>query len=178
MAAVAIVLAFLLASFVARNPDLWLHLATGKRLLAGEYRPGTDPFSYAAADRVWVNHSLLYDVGIYLLYRADSSGAALVAVKALIVAAAFGLLIALRRPGYPLWPWAAIAAVSAIAVAPRVSMTPLVGSIFFLALTLFLLFRLPHRPGSWRFPVAIGITFWVWANVDQWFFIGPLALAL
>ena len=26
--------------------------------------------------------------------------------------------------------------------------------------------------------IAIGIIFWIWANVDVWFFIGPLALAL
>ena len=89
LAALAIVLAFMIGSFVAINSDLWLHLAAGKRLLAGEYRPGTDPFSYSASDRPWVNHSLLFDVGSYLLYRADSSGAALVVVKALAVAFAF-----------------------------------------------------------------------------------------
>src|SRR5439155_740657 len=92
IAALTVTLAFLLASFVARNSDLWLHLAAGKRLFAGEYRPGTDPFSYAAADRAWVNHSLLYDAGAYLLYRANDSGALVVAVKALAVAAAFALL--------------------------------------------------------------------------------------
>ena len=37
---------------------------------------------------------------------------------------------------------------------------------------------MPHRPHSWRFPIAIGITFWIWANVDGWFFVGPMALAL
>ena len=48
---------------------MWIHLAAGQRLFAGEYRPGTDPFSYSAADRAWVNHSLLYDAGAYLLFR-------------------------------------------------------------------------------------------------------------
>ena len=50
LAAVAIVLAFLIASFAARNSDVWLHLATGQRLLTGEYRPGTDPFSYTGSE--------------------------------------------------------------------------------------------------------------------------------
>ena len=58
------------------------------------------------------------------------------------------------------------------------TLSPLVGSVLFLAITLFLLFRMQHKPNSWRFPIAIGITFWLWANVDSWFFIGPLALAL
>jgi hypothetical protein len=176
LAALAVTLAFLLASFVARNSDLWLHLAAGQRLLAGEYRPGTDPFSYSAADRAWVNHSLLFDAGAYLAYRI--SPVVLVVLKALAVAVAFGLLLAMRRPGYSLWPWAAVAGVAILAVAPRLVLNPLLGSMVLLSVTLFLLFRMPHRPNSWRFPIAIGITFWVWANVDQWFIIGPFALAL
>jgi hypothetical protein len=178
LAALAILLAFMMSSFVARNTDLWLSLAAGQRLLSGDYRPGTDPFSYTATDRAWVNHSLLYDLGAYLLYRSNTSGLVLVLVKALAVALAFGLLIGLRRAGYSLWPWAAAAILGVIAAAPRLTLTPLVGSVLLLALTLFLLFRMPHRPNSWRFPIAIGVTFWIWAMVDQWFFVGPMALAL
>jgi hypothetical protein len=176
LAVLAVGLAFLVASFVARNTDVWLHLAAGKRLLAGEYTPGTDPFSYSAADRTWVNHSLLFDAAAYLLYRND--GALLVVVKALAVAAAFGLLIGIRRPGYALWPWAATAAVAVVAAATYLLLRPIIGSVFLLAVTLYLLFRMPHRAGSWRFPIAVGVTFWVWAMVDEWFFLGPLALAL
>lgn len=177
LAALAIALAFLLASFVARNSDLWVHLAAGKRILAGEYFPGgTDPFSYSAADRTWVNHAWLFDIGAYLLYGGN--GVVLGVVKGLVVALAFALLIAIRRPGYSLWPWAAVAAVAAIAAAPRLVLGPIVGSVLLLSVTLFLLFRMEHRPGSWRFPIAIGITFWVWANVDGWFIVGPLTLAL
>ena len=176
LAALAVVLAFMVASFVARNSDLWVHLAAGKRLLSGEYRPGTDPFSYSGSDRPWVNHSLLFDVGAYLLYKGD--GTLLVVVKALTVALTFGLLIGLRRPSYALWPWAAVAIVAILAAAPRMTLSPLIGSMLLLALTLFLLFRTSHRPNSWRFPIAIGVVFWIWANIDTWFFIGPLTLAL
>lgn len=176
LAVFTLVLAFLAASFVARNSDLFLQLAAGQRLLAGTYTPGSDPFSYTAADRPWVNHSLLFQVGCHLLYSGN--GAALVALKAVFVAAAFGLVIAIRKPAFPLWPWAAVAAVGVVASAPYLHLRPLVGSVFLLAVTLLLLFRLPHAAGSWRFPAAIGVTFWVWANTDEWFFIGPAALAL
>src|SRR4029079_11594037 len=128
------------------------------------------------ADRAWVNHSLLFDTGAYLLY--GDRGVVLVVVKALAVAGAFGVLIVIRRTGYSLWPWAAVAAAAVIAAAPRMTLSPIVGSVLLLAVTMFLLFRMEHRAGSWRFPVAIGITFWLWANVDAWFFVGPLALAL
>jgi len=178
LATLAITLAFLVASFIARNSDVWVHLAAGKRLLTGEYRPGTDPFSYTGADRTWVNHNLIYDVGTYLLFRADPTGAVLVVVKALLVALTFGLLLGIRRPGFALWPWAAVAVIAILAVAPRLLLSPIVGSMFFLAVTLFLLFRMPMRANSWRFPIVIGITFWLWANIDGWFFIGPLVLGL
>ena len=74
LAAVAIVLAFLIASFAARNSDVWLHLATGQRLLTGEYRPGTDPFSYTGSERTWVNHSVLYDVGTTCFFGPINQG--------------------------------------------------------------------------------------------------------
>ncbi len=176
LAAIAVVLAFLVASFVARNSDLFVHLAAGQRLLAGTYTPGSDPFSFAAADRTWVNHSLLFDVGAYLLYSGN--GATLGVIKAIAVAAAFGLLIGIRRPGFSLWPWAVVAAVGVVASAPYLHLRPTIGSMLLLAVTLFLLFRVPHKPGSWRFPVAIGVTFWAWSNTDEWFFLGPLTLAL
>jgi hypothetical protein len=171
-----LVLAFAAASFVARNSDVWLHLAAGKRLLAGQYTPGTDPFSYSAADRAWVNHSWLVDAVSYLLYGGQ--GKALVIAKAVLVAVTFGLVIAIRRPRYPLWPWAAVACAAVLAAAPQFVLRPLVVSMFFLAVTLFLLFRVRHEPNSWRFPAAIGVTFWFWSNSDPWFFVGPLALAL
>lgn len=176
LAALTLVFAFAAASFVARNSDVWLNLAAGKRLFAGQYTPGTDPFSYSAADRAWVNHSWLYDAGTYLLYSGN--GVALVVAKALAVALAFGLLIAIRRPQFPLWPWAACACVGVLAAAPQFQLRPLVMSILFLSVTLFILFRMPHKADPKRFFIAIGVTFWLWANCDRWFFIGPLALVL
>lgn len=176
LALLAGTVAFLAASFAARNNDLWLHLGAGRMLTTGEYSLGSDPLSYTAADRPWVNHSWLWDLGSYLLYSGD--GFALVLAKALAVAAAFGLLLGIRRPPHALWPWAVTAAVAAVACAPRLTLHPIIGSVFFLSATLFVLFRVPSRPGSWRTPLLLGGIFWLWANVDAWFFLGPVALGL
>ena len=111
-----------------------------------------------------------------LLY--GGTGQVLVIAKALVVALAFGLLIAIRRPNYPMWPWAAVACVAVLASAPYLMLRPQILSILFLAVTLFLAFRVKYEPDSWRFPAAIGATFWLWSNCDPWFFVGPLALAL
>src|SRR5262249_20940587 len=79
------ILAFLLASFAARNNDLLLHLASGRALLEGTYKFGEDPFSFTTQGVRWVNHSWLYDVALYLLFKA-AGGAGLVIVKALLLA--------------------------------------------------------------------------------------------
>ena len=176
LAALVLALAFLAASFAAKNSDVWVHLGAGKMLTTGEYKLGSDPFSYAAADRTWVNHSWLFDLGSFLLYRGD--GFLLVLVKALAVAAAFGLILAIRRAGQPLWPWTLLTALAILASTYQFPLRPFIGSMFFLALTLFLVFRFPNRPGSWRLPIAIGITFCLWSNVDAWFLVGPATLSV
>ncbi|MFO0803721.1 MAG: hypothetical protein U0791_11465 [Gemmataceae bacterium] len=173
LAVAVLALAFLAASFAARNSDIWLHLASGKRLLAGEYKLGTDPFSYTGADRTWVNHSWLWDAAAYSLYSGD--GSLLVILKALFAAAAFGLVLAIRRAGQPMWPWTIFALFAVLASANMLSLRPFVGSFFFLALTLLLVFRLPSRR---MLPVAIAVTFALWSNLDAWFVLGPATLLL
>lgn len=176
MAALVVVLAFASASFVARNSDLWLHLAAGQRLLAGEYSPGSDPFSYTGAERPWVNHAWLTDVVFYLLYGGQ--GQILVMVKALIVALAFAVVLAIRRPPWPLWPWAMVTGVAVLASAPQFTLRPYVVSMLFLAVTLLALFRWLPGVDPRRLPLVLAGVFWLWANSDAWFFLGPLTLLL
>jgi hypothetical protein len=173
-----LVVAFLVASFAARNSDLWPHLAAGRMLTKGEYAFGTDPFSYATEGRTWVNHAWLFDLGAYLLYTADPTGAALVAVKAVGFAAAIGLLLLIRRPGHALWPWVVFAGLAVLAAAPFVALRPAVASVLLLAATLYVLMGLDWKRGSWRNPLVLAGLFWVWANIDGWFVLGPLTVAL
>ena len=99
-------------------------------------------------------------------------------IKALSVVLTFGLLIGIRRKGFAFWPWAVVAGVAILASAPSLTLSPLLGSMLLLAATLFLIFRYPPRARSWRFPAAVGIIFWIWAQVDSWFILGPLTLAI
>src|SRR5947209_1959493 len=70
LAALVVVLAFLLGSFAARNSDFWMHLATGRAIAQKEYVPwsGHDPFGYTTAGTYWTNHNWLYDLEVYSLY--------------------------------------------------------------------------------------------------------------
>ena len=72
------VLAFVSVSFGIRNSDVWMHLATGRLISNGEYAFGVDPFSFTTTDRYWVNHTWLFDWGIYQVHRmAGGPGLAL-----------------------------------------------------------------------------------------------------
>lgn len=169
---------FLLGSFAARNTDIWLHLGIGRLVASGDFSFGKDTLSFTGADRYWVHHAWLTDLIAYQLFRTDPTGAALVAVKAGLFVVALGILVAIRRTGNALWPWAVIAALAALASAPHLQLRPIVASAPFLAATLYLLFRAEWRPGSWRNPILLGVLFGIWANVDSWFVLGPATVAV
>ena len=177
LALVGVVLAFLLASFAARHSDIWLHLAGGRLLAEGRLALGSDPLSFADPERPWVRTSWLFDLAAYLAYRADPTGVILVGVKAAAFSAAFGLLGLLRRPGHALWPWAVLGVVAALAAAPYAILRPAVASMLMLSVTMALLARLDWRERSWREPLILAGVFALWANLDAWFFLGPLAVA-
>lgn len=177
MAVLVLVAAFLVASNIARNSDQWLHYAGGRALLNGTYSFGSDPFSHVAADRVWVNHSWLAGVAMYLLYNGDPTGFVIVAVKAFLFAVTIGILLLIRRPGQSLWPWVVTAAVAVAAAAPHTGLRPYFFSGLFTAITLYILLGRDWKAGA-RFNVAaLGVLFWVWASCDNWFVLGPIAVA-
>src|ERR1700687_781175 len=59
-----LVLAFLLASFAARNSDFLNRLAQGRLYAHGRFDFGTDQFTYTKTN-YWTNSSWLYDLGLY-----------------------------------------------------------------------------------------------------------------
>src|SRR5258708_7540086 len=78
------ILAFLLGCFRATNADIWLTLATGKLIAAGEYQFGVDPFSWASEGSYWANPSWLSSWLAYLLYQYVGSSS-LIVIKALLI---------------------------------------------------------------------------------------------
>ena len=147
--------ALLLASFPARNADLWGHLAAGRDLLAGVFSPG------------W-----LYDLGTYAVYSL-AGGVGLVGAKALAVAALAGVLLHAARAGRGWWLPVVCVGLAVLTMGPR-PLQPATASCLFLALTVWLL-RDDHRAAEpagfwpdWRLLVL----FLVWANVDGGFLYG------
>ena len=170
-------LGFILASFTARNSDFFMHIATGRLLSEGGYSFGKDPFSYVGGDRSWVNHSWLFDWIFYRLY-SSAGGSGVVIAKAIVVALAGGLLLLARKPGQFVFPAVICAVLALIAAAPWLMLRPTIASVLGISVLMALLVRAPKIAGSWRFPACIAVLFATWANLDQWFFLGPVLLLL
>src|SRR5579875_3062835 len=175
-------LAFLLAFTPARNSDLWLHLASGRELSAGRLPDGSDPFSSTTQSVFWVNHSWLSDLLLFWIYKIGG-GAALVTVKATLTALLAVLLLSFRRRGEGIEVLVFASFAALLALGPW--LLPLQSNLWSLlgvVLTLYLLE--PYgiegisteraREGSW----LLVPLFALWANLDEWFVLGPALVGL
>jgi hypothetical protein len=174
-----LLLAGLAVSAPARNSDLWMHLATGRLLAQGQYHFGVDPFAYTTVGVYWANHSWLYDLISYGLYET-LGGTSLVIVKALLMVFLAGVLLHLGRGRGSLWIAALCTALAVLAISWRQLLQPTCVSYLFLALTLWILEKTrdnPERKLSSALWTLLGL-FVLWVNLDSWFLLGPLVVAL
>jgi tetratricopeptide (TPR) repeat protein len=188
-----VVLAFLSALFPVYNSDFFQHLAAGRLLTQGGLSFSSDaPDPFTAPGTGWVNHSWVFDLIVYALYQM--SQAAPIILKALLTAVLAGVLIHTGRvAGQRLWLPAVCTALAVLVLSPALLMRPVVCSMLFLALTLWLL-RRPEaqrqalgaqgkaaeadavRPlQSWGWLVPL---FALWASCDAWFILGPITAGL
>lgn len=193
LALLVLAFAFLVSSTAVRNSDFWLYLAMGRQLAEGQARPwgGEDPFCYTTSGVYWVNHAWLFDLILYGIAIAAggvdtlAAGYALVGFKALIVTALAWVMLRTRRAGHSLWIPALSTALSILVLSPRALLQPTVLSFLFLGITVYLLHQARHaaaqHPGigySRRTYWLLPPLFAFWVNLDSWFFLGPVTVAL
>ena len=169
--ALVLAFAFVSASFVARNSDVWMHRAAGRLLVQGDYRFGVDPFAYTSGVRYWANHAWLFDIGLYAAWQGLGGGV-VVMLKALLVAATACFMLVAARGRGPNWIASFAVILGVLAMSPRILLQPVVLSYLFLAVCLWCL----RAGGKWLRTVPIVIAAWV--NVDGWFVLGPVLVGL
>jgi hypothetical protein len=82
--------------------DFWWYLASGERILAARSVPATDPFSYTAEGRPWINHMWATQV-LFTLLWVHGGRLALIGLKAAAVVATFAIVLGtMRARGVPL----------------------------------------------------------------------------
>jgi hypothetical protein len=182
-----LVLSFLVGSIPAHNPDVWTNLATGRLIAGGGYLPtGVDPFSCSTGDVAWVNHSWLYDLTLYLLYRGLGA-AGVVVVKALLLVGIALLMMRTRQRDTHLFLAVICLTLAVLALSLRAFLQPALVSCLFLAATLYVLNRggvfaaagdSDPAPDESRVLWVLPALFVVWVNVDNWFVLGPITVGL
>jgi tetratricopeptide (TPR) repeat protein len=181
-------LSVFLGSFVLTNSDFWLHVATGRALADGTHQLGVDPFSFASvrdgAPVLWVNHSWLYDLGLYGLFNTFGGRGVAIFQAALMVALFFFLV----KVGGGVRPMTAmlLAALTLLVVSSqRAWATPMTVSLLLFGVLFMLMYRggllggmaPTERPALW--PLwGLPLLFVLWVNVDGWFILGLATLAL
>jgi tetratricopeptide (TPR) repeat protein len=151
----------LTAVFSVHETGTWRHIRTGAEILAQKAVPAVDGFSYTASGQPWSTDSWLSDVLFQHLHRSGGF-AALVSFKAIVIAAAFALLLPLS-PGNPLLA-AAVLGVGALGAWPGMAETPGIFDFLFLALLIRVL--RPKRAFTWGTVAAVGIVELLWANLN------------
>ena len=76
--------------------DFWWYLASGQRILETRSVPATDPFSYTAEGRPWINHMWATQVLFTLLWERWGR-LALIGLKTVTVVATFAVVLAAMR---------------------------------------------------------------------------------
>lgn len=188
--ALLLALGFLLGSFAITNSDFFLYLATGRLLSDGSFEFGYDPFALATEATAarpaipWVCHHWLFSYALYGLYNLVG-GPGLVILKALLLVVLIVVLFQVRQAQTSWWLLIVCLTLSALAISTRFVLQPTVVSILLLGVTMYVLHRAgvfrqtegegPARPRLlWILPPLFAL----WANLDEWFVLGPLVLGL
>jgi hypothetical protein len=171
-------LAGLLGCAVIRNSDIWMHLATGRLINAGQYQFGVDPFCHTTTHDLWINHAWGFDIGLYWVFQ-QFGGSGLVLMRCGIVLIMTLTLLFHRKMDGGIAVPAIITTLALVASNGRLPVfQPTVVSYMVLAILIWLLDIGPRWPRRWLFPVVILILHIYWVNHDGWFILGPCVIIL
>lgn len=180
--------------------DAWWHLKSGKVLVERGLRlPENDLFTWTGEQTAWHNHEWLAQVLFWGAYRAaEAMGAdgllGLTGGRALVIVAAFMIvLLMIRREGAG-WGWTALAMLVLLAVARRTlyPRPPVFSYVFQAAFMMLLIAWGPQLEGVWRDGVecaarrrrqiaaliVMPALMVVWANLHGGFLIGIVIIGL
>jgi hypothetical protein len=156
--------------------DFWWYLASGQRILETRSVPTTDPFSYTAAGRPWINHMWATQVLFTLLWERWGR-IALIGLKTATVVATFWVVLATMRARgvHPLLA-SAVTLLAACTGAEFWHARPQTFTYLFVAILVWLM-----RPG-WedrRFtPILVPALVVLWVNLHAGFVMAFLVIAI
>jgi hypothetical protein len=163
----------LLRPWEIHDADVFWHLATGRWILGQHAIPRTDPFSFTAADRPWIDHEWLFQL---LLRSLQVAGSVTLLYCSKVILYSLAVVL-------PAWYWArrsgvvpaaAAAALAMFAALPFSEYRPIMLSIVLLAVTVCAT-DAAVRARKWPL-LVLPLVFAVWANVHATFALGLVAI--
>jgi hypothetical protein len=156
--------------------DFWWYLASGERILATGTVPTTDPFSYTAEGRPWINHMWGTQVLFTLLWE-HGGRLALIGLKTVIVVATFAMiLVTMRARGVHSLLAAAVSLLAAWAGAGFWHARPQTFTYLFVAVLVWIL-----RPGWEHRRITLALVpalVLVWVNLHAGFMMAGVLIAV
>ncbi len=166
------VLAFLLGWVEMFDADVWWHVRAGDWILSHRDVPRLDPFSFASADREWIDLHWGFQVMLALAHRMGGVPGMLLLASA-SCASAFLIALTARRAGWPLWVGAWCWVPALFLMSTRFDPRPESFSLVFLALMLAVLLRSDEHPrAAWALPVVMLL----WVNAHALFALGLVVI--
>jgi tetratricopeptide (TPR) repeat protein len=170
--AVFLGLVFLLGCFPLKDTDFWWHLRTGDIIRQTWRTPLTDWYTFGAEGHDWIDLHWLFEVLLSWGYQhAGIPGLNL--AKCAITCVSLLVLIAARRPGWPLWVMLLAWLPALFVLSGRMYVRPETLTLLYLSVFLAVISRWKERPRlAWILPFAQVL----WVNTQGLFVLGPVVL--
>ena len=165
--------ALLLGFEVILDTDIWWHVRAGEWILSHRRVPWLDPFSFASADRPWIDLHWGFQSALALAYRlAGVPG--IVSLAATVCAAAWLVAFSARATRLAHGRGWMVLGTGIAIMSSRFDPRPEIFSLLLMAGFLAVLFRVERSPAwFWVLPLLQA----VWVNVHALFVLGPIIVA-
>lgn len=171
---------YFLADNEADN-DLWMHLFSGRLILANGAVPRVDAFSYTAAGLPWIDHEWLTQSAFAAAFDSLGSTGLWMCKLAVALLTAWLVWLAVARRTRGPWTRGPVMMLVLAALARGYAIRPQIVSYLGVAALLAWLDHVddtrPH-PGVWTIVVPIAVGFAAWANAHGGFVVGLSIVAL
>ncbi|HTI50400.1 MAG TPA: hypothetical protein VL475_05595 [Planctomycetaceae bacterium] len=150
------------------DTDFWWHLRTGELMLQGNAPPQVDLYTFTDSDKAWIDLHWGFQVLIAVLHRLGGVNL-VIFIKAGVITAAVAIAWLASGRSLPGWLKAPLWTLPVIAISGRGYERPEMLSQLFLAVWLFVAFRVERRPRLiWLLP-AVQL---LWVNCHALFVLG------
>ena len=152
-----------------KDLDIWLHLASGRHIIATQTVPTTDVLSCTIAGKPWINHEWFFQVIVTFLYQLASTDG-LIYFQIFFVVASFFILLLLGFNQKRIFLSSFFLFLILLVYRNRLTIRPEMLSLFFFSSYVYLLGTKLYK----KITIPILFIFQIiWSNCHGFFILGP-----